>query len=166
MKPSTREWVVKAEEDYLAAVDLSRRRKRPLWSGVCFHAQQCAEKYLKARMEEASLAIPRTHDLEVLLFGLEDVNVLSLRAAWHMENLLANIPMIQAQKLNGSAARAARRLRGEGGDVVVEGRTITRVGRAAAQVDREQAGHNEQAQRGPGVESGAHGAHHEINWTY
>jgi len=67
MKRSTREWAAKAEEDYLAAVDLARRRKQPLWSGVCFHAQQCAEKYLKARLEEANLAIPRTHDLENLL---------------------------------------------------------------------------------------------------
>ena len=45
------------------------------------------------------------HELEVLLFGLEDANVLSLRAAWHMENLLASIPMIREQKMNGSAIR-------------------------------------------------------------
>ncbi len=76
MKPSTREWVTKAEEDYLAAVDLSRRRKRPLWNGVCFHAQQCAEKYLKARMEEAGLAIPRTHDLDDLLNRIVSVEPL------------------------------------------------------------------------------------------
>ncbi len=76
MKPITREWVAKAEEDYLAAVDLSRRRKRPLWSGVCFHAQQCAEKYLKARMEEAGLAVLRTHDLDILLNQLLGVEPL------------------------------------------------------------------------------------------
>ncbi len=76
MKPSTREWAAKAEEDYLAAMDLSRRRKRPLWSGVCFHAQQCAEKYLKARMEEAGLSIPRTHDLEIILNQLLPVEPL------------------------------------------------------------------------------------------
>jgi HEPN domain-containing protein len=57
MKPSTREWVAKAEEDYLAALDLARRRKRPLWSGVCFHAQQCAEKYLKANKSHARSAL-------------------------------------------------------------------------------------------------------------
>jgi len=74
MKPATREWVAKAEEDYLAALDLSRRRKVPLWSSVCFHAQQSAEKYLKARLQEAGLRIPKTHDLEVvlnLLLGIE-----------------------------------------------------------------------------------------------
>ena len=67
MKPGTREWVGKAEEDFLAATDLARRRKRPLLSSVCFHAQQGAEKYLKARIAEAGLPIRKTHDLEMLL---------------------------------------------------------------------------------------------------
>ena len=83
MKPSTRDWVAKAEEDYLAALDLARRRKRPLWSGVCFHAQQSAEKYLKSRLEEAGLPVPRTHDLDVVLNGLLTVEPLwgAFRAA-------------------------------------------------------------------------------------
>jgi len=67
MKQATREWVAKAEEDFVSALDLARRRKRPVWSTVCFHTQQCAEKYLKARMEEGGLPIPKTHDLDVLL---------------------------------------------------------------------------------------------------
>ena len=42
------------------------------------------------------------HELEELLFGLEEADVLSLRAAPHMEqNLLGNIPVIQEQKMNG-----------------------------------------------------------------
>jgi uncharacterized protein YbjT (DUF2867 family) len=49
------------------------------------------------------------HELEGLLFGLEDANVLSLRAAWHMENLLASLPMIQEQKINGSAIKGDHR---------------------------------------------------------
>jgi len=67
MKPSTREWVRKAEEDYLAAQALSRRKKVPLHDATCFHCQQCAEKYLKARIEEQGLRIPKTHDLDALL---------------------------------------------------------------------------------------------------
>lgn len=67
MKPSTREWIRKAEEDFLAADALHRRRKKPLWNVVAFHVQQMVEKYLKARMEEAGLSIPRTHDLVHLL---------------------------------------------------------------------------------------------------
>jgi HEPN domain-containing protein len=34
---------------------------------VCFHCQQCAEKYLKALLEELGIAIAKTHDLEHLL---------------------------------------------------------------------------------------------------
>jgi HEPN domain-containing protein len=63
MKLSTREWVSKAEEDFLAATALILRRKRPLWNVVCFHVQQTVEKYLKARLEEAGLSIPKSHDL-------------------------------------------------------------------------------------------------------
>jgi uncharacterized protein YbjT (DUF2867 family) len=49
------------------------------------------------------------HELEDLLFGLEDANVLSLRAAWHMENLLASLPMIQGQQINGGAIKGDHR---------------------------------------------------------
>ena len=45
------------------------------------------------------------HELEELLFGLEEANVLSLRAAWHFENLLASLPMIRGQKINGGAVK-------------------------------------------------------------
>ena len=45
--------------------------KAPVHDGVCFHCQQCAEKYLKALMEEIGLSIPKTHDLDVLLNDLK-----------------------------------------------------------------------------------------------
>ena len=66
MKPATREWVAKAEEDFLSATDLARRRNRPVWSTVCFHTQQCAEKYLKARMEEAGMRRQSSMGVRVL----------------------------------------------------------------------------------------------------
>jgi HEPN domain-containing protein len=34
---------------------------------ACFHAQQCAEKYLKALLVRAGQPYPRTHDLRALL---------------------------------------------------------------------------------------------------
>src|SRR6266542_5667780 len=49
------------------------------------------------------------HELEGLLFGLDELNVLALRSAWHMENLLANVPLIRSQGINGSAIRADHR---------------------------------------------------------
>ena len=46
---------------------LYRARKNPGYSTACFHAQQCAEKYLKGRLEEGGIAFSKTHDLEELL---------------------------------------------------------------------------------------------------
>ena len=66
MKKTTREWVKKAEQDYVLARHASRS-KVPVHDGVCFHCQQCAEKYLKGLMEELGLSVPKTHDLEALL---------------------------------------------------------------------------------------------------
>ena len=67
MKKSTREWIKKAESDYQLAVSLMRRRKVPVRDHVCFHFQQAAEKYVKARLEEANVRFPKTHDIERLL---------------------------------------------------------------------------------------------------
>ncbi len=67
MKPSTQEWIDKAENDFASAQTLYRSRKHPDYDTVCFHTQQCAEKYLKARLEEAGQPIPVTHNLYALL---------------------------------------------------------------------------------------------------
>jgi HEPN domain-containing protein len=65
MKPITLEWVAKAEGDW--DVREYRARQRPNYDAACFHAQQCAEKYLKARLEEATIAFGRTPNLISLL---------------------------------------------------------------------------------------------------
>ena len=87
MKQTARDWVKKAEEDYLAALDLGRRRKKQLHNSVCFHCQQSAEKYLKARIEEAGLRIPKTHDLESLLTVLLSVEPLWAALRPQLQNL-------------------------------------------------------------------------------
>ena len=59
-------WIRKAENDSkniratLASAD-------PAWDTVCFHAQQAAEKYLKAYLVFQGDIPPRTHDLVLLL---------------------------------------------------------------------------------------------------
>lgn len=65
MRRSTREWVLKAEADYEVALATARSSKSH-HDHVCFLCQQCTEKYLKALLNEAGLAVPRTH----LLFDL------------------------------------------------------------------------------------------------
>lgn len=67
MKASTREWIRKAESDWLLAVSLMRRRKPPVRDQACFLFQQSAEKYVKARMEEAGVRIPRIHQIDQLI---------------------------------------------------------------------------------------------------
>ena len=67
MKPSTREWIRKAEADFQLGLMLSRRRKVTFHDHGCFLCQQSAEKYLKARMEEADIRFQKTHDLDKLL---------------------------------------------------------------------------------------------------
>ena len=44
-----------------------RRTVTPVWDGICFHAQQCAEKYIKAFLEEQTIAFQKTHDLVELV---------------------------------------------------------------------------------------------------
>ena len=52
MNPLTLEWVQKAERDY-AAIALHQQVASPDFDLICFHAQQCIEKYLKAWIQEA-----------------------------------------------------------------------------------------------------------------
>ena len=66
MNPLTLEWIEKAENDY-AAVQQLLLGSNPLHDIICFHAQQCIEKYLKAWLQEANVPVPRTHNLEELL---------------------------------------------------------------------------------------------------
>lgn len=66
MKPGTKEWVEKAEDDRGMTQWLAQA-PTPFGDGVCFHAQQCAEKHLKAFWEEHSILFPKTHNLAQLL---------------------------------------------------------------------------------------------------
>jgi HEPN domain-containing protein len=67
MKPLTQEWVEKAEGDFATAERELKVRKNPNYDAVCFHAQQCVEKYLKARLQEEGIIFRKTHDLGALL---------------------------------------------------------------------------------------------------
>ncbi len=69
------EWVAKAEEDYKLAIS-ALRRKQPLTYGVSFHAQQCAEKYLKAMLVARAKPFPKIHDLSKLSDLCEQAGIL------------------------------------------------------------------------------------------
>ncbi|MFA6567153.1 MAG: HEPN domain-containing protein [Victivallales bacterium] len=61
------EWLEKAEEDFRAATTLHRLRRNPVHNAVCFHAQQCIEKYLKAILEKKGVVVRKIHALPILL---------------------------------------------------------------------------------------------------
>ena len=67
MKPMTAEWVAKAEGDFAMMERECQVQEDPNYDGICFHAQQCAEKYLKARLCEAGISFSKIHDLVALL---------------------------------------------------------------------------------------------------
>jgi hypothetical protein len=54
-----REWVAKAENDLKSAAYLLKMRGCPV-DNVCFNAQQCVEKYLKALLITQRLEFPKT----------------------------------------------------------------------------------------------------------
>src|SRR2546428_224026 len=65
MKPLTREWVEKAEEDFRVA-RREQGAKPAAYNAVCFHAQQCVEKYLELLQRKGRVsyrALKREFDL-------------------------------------------------------------------------------------------------------
>lgn len=66
MNPLTLEWIQKAEEDY-TTIEWLQQAPTLNYNMLCFLSQQCAEKYLKAWLQEADIPFTRTHDLGKLL---------------------------------------------------------------------------------------------------
>ena len=64
-----RRWIEKAEHDLRNAEYVLTLENDCPTDTVCFHCQQCAEKYLKALLISRAIDFPKTHDL-VLLFNL------------------------------------------------------------------------------------------------
>jgi HEPN domain-containing protein len=63
---------------------------------VCFHAQQCAEKYLKALLLQAGSEPPKTHDLRLLLQRLPA----DLAILFRMEDMVVE-PLLYRGALSG-----------------------------------------------------------------
>ncbi|KHK00539.1 HEPN domain-containing protein [Desulfovibrio sp. TomC] len=63
---AARRWLAKAENDLLNIRNNLHAALIP-WDTVCFHAQQAAEKYLKAFLVAQGALPPRSHDLIALL---------------------------------------------------------------------------------------------------
>jgi len=66
MNETVREWIAKAEGDYRTALRELQATGWPNYDAVCFHAQQCVEKLMKAILIYKGVVPPRTHDLAQL----------------------------------------------------------------------------------------------------
>lgn len=101
MNPITSEWMNKAEGDFATAQRELRVINDPNYDAVCFHAQQCIEKYWKARLQESGIQFGKTHDLSTLL----DL-VLPVETTWNIlrEDLRALSAFAVAYRYPGDSA--------------------------------------------------------------
>jgi len=112
------DWVRKAENDLMNAVHTLKLGARGPTDTVCFHAQQCIEKYLKALLVLRAIDFPKTHDLEKLVSLLpataragliaEEQAKLTEYATGTRYPGWGEIPLVEARR----AVAVARRVRG------------------------------------------------------
>ena len=77
MNQITQEWIDKVEGDFATAERELSVQTKPNYDAVCFRAQQCIEKYLKACLQESEIEFDKTHSLTVLLDAL-----LAIEPSW------------------------------------------------------------------------------------
>jgi HEPN domain-containing protein len=61
-----REWLAKADNDLTTAAHTLALGAECPSDTVCFHAQQCVEKYLKALLVFQAISFPKSHDIRKL----------------------------------------------------------------------------------------------------
>jgi HEPN domain-containing protein len=65
-REAIKKWILKAENDLKIAKD-EMLTENPATDAICFHAQQCVEKYLKAYLISKDKEISKTHDILFLI---------------------------------------------------------------------------------------------------
>lgn len=78
MHEQAKRWLAFARED-LRMAELAMGEA--LWNQVCFHAQQCVEKILKAWLADQEDVTPRTHKLVDLVVLIGDARLAGLADA-------------------------------------------------------------------------------------
>jgi len=76
-----RQWVEKAENDLRTAEHTIKLRKNCPFDTICFHSQQCAEKYIKAMLTLHSVPFPKSHDLPELFSLLPRHLIINVKKA-------------------------------------------------------------------------------------
>ena len=114
MTPETLEWVNKAEADWRTLLRESVVVIDSYFDAVCFHAQQCVEKYFKAKLVEAGVSFRKSHDLiylQTLIFAIEPswTNMSVALSKMNAYAVAARYPGLDATK--GQAEDAAEHCR-------------------------------------------------------
>lgn len=81
-------WFRKAENDLINAEHTMKMENAP-YDTVCFHAQQCAEKYLKGFLTFHEIEFPKTH-------SLEDLVLLCKQAAPSIESEVGDVEILSS----------------------------------------------------------------------
>lgn len=66
-------WFEKADHDLRNAEHTLTLKEDCPFDTVCFHAQQCVEKYLKGTLVFKSVDFPKTHDLRILVQLVQNI---------------------------------------------------------------------------------------------
>jgi HEPN domain-containing protein len=117
-----REWTSKGDNDLKNAVHTLKLGKDCPTDTVCFHAQQCVEKYLKAFLVGLEKPFPRTHDVESLIslmpkdirIGLtveEQRRLTEYATALRYPGSYEAIPLTEAKQAVKLAQRVQRKIR-------------------------------------------------------
>lgn len=67
-------WLYRAREDLAVMKNLHSSNPEGFTSTICYHAQQTAEKYLKAFLVFHDVDFPRTHDVDFLLMECQKID--------------------------------------------------------------------------------------------
>jgi len=70
---AVRLWIRRAESDLKIGID-ELATDKPVTDAICFHMQQCCEKYLKAFLIFNGEEYPRTHDIALLVGGCAQID--------------------------------------------------------------------------------------------
>lgn len=110
MKLLTRAWVLKAEADLDTAGRELEASERPNYDAVCFHAHQCAERYLKARLQQDEVPFPETNHLVVLLHLCLDLEPAWIDCIDHLRFLTSALMHVQEAESVADLGMAQRSL--------------------------------------------------------
>jgi HEPN domain-containing protein len=73
-KDYLKNWLFRANEDIAVINTLFESGPELYASSICFHAQQAAEKFLKAFLVFHNIDFPKTHDLDFLLIECKKID--------------------------------------------------------------------------------------------